>query len=81
MKNNFLKIGSKVLNPVHIVSINLEFCDGTAEGVSISLSNGEFYVFEELEAEVLKHYFMLGSFAIDLNNLYGEIKNGGQQQW
>jgi hypothetical protein len=79
MKTNFLKIGAKIFNPNQIVSINLDFCDESTKGVSISLSDGEFYVFEEAEAEILKQYFMLGAFAIDLNNLYGEVKNGGQR--
>lgn len=77
MKQSFLKLGSKVFNPAHIVSINLDFCDDNVRGVSISLSNGEFYLFEKEEAEILRRFLMLGSLTIDLNNLYGQA--GGRQ--
>jgi hypothetical protein len=80
-KESFLKLGSTIISPDQIVSINLNFCDENNAGVLVSLSNGEFYLFERQEAEILRRYFMLGSFATDLNSLYGEVKNGGQQQW
>ncbi|MFB2983879.1 hypothetical protein [Microseira sp. BLCC-F43] len=80
-KESFLKLGSTIISPAQIVSINLNFCDENNAGVLVSLSNGEFYLFERQEAEILRRYFMLGSFATDLNSLYGEVKNGGQQQW
>ena len=81
VKSSFLKVGNTIINPTQIVPINLELCDRTACGVSISLSNGEFHVFEQEQARALKQYFLLGSNAIDLTNLFGQTNNGGQQQW
>lgn len=76
-KVSFLKVGNIIVNPTQIISVNLDFCDGSTCGVSVSLSNGEFYIFEQQEAQVLKQYFLLGSNAIDLVNLFGRVNNGG----
>lgn len=75
----FLKVGDVLINPSQIVTVNLDFEDDGTRGVSISLANGEFHLFVGDEARVLRCYFLLGSLAVDLNNLHGQTKNGGQQ--
>jgi hypothetical protein len=81
-QNTLIKIGSKLINPESIISVDLDFCDDSSErGVAISLANSEYYFFWGDEAEILRQYFLLGSRTRDLNSFFGNASKKGGVKW
>lgn len=79
----YLKVGDRLINPSQITAVHLYCLDEEAPSTNstnklcIFFHDGDYEMFDDSEADILRAYFLHGSRSIDLNNLYGTTTPGG----
>lgn len=67
----FLKVGERLINPALITAIDFQSIDDNEnQCTEVGFGDSSAYFYGE-EAEILKRFFLSGSKAYDLNNLFG----------
>ena len=71
MDQQYLLIGGIIINPANICTVSLNYASGQVLNcLLITFLDKSVIIFEGEEAEIMRRYFLHGSRALDLRNLY-----------